>query len=211
MIVLVRFLVLSAVVAGVVGSATLTEATFGVGVIGIGCLLAILARIAQAHTQHAATHAARVEPAMHVRGAVAPVDIGPYAAPRSADISARHGVAAWAVVTAVVLFTASFIIYSALQDAPTSATRGGTGTVAQPPSSPPSARVARTATGWQVDNTTEIGWFDCVAEAGASQATIGEVGPYGRVVLTGDDFVPPLLAGSSDGLEIMCQREAPSR
>ena len=203
MIVLVRLLVLSAVVAAVVGFTTLTDATFGVGAIGIACLLAILARIAQAHGQPAATHSARVEAAVHGAGAVWPVE---NAAPRSGDIAGRNIARAWAIVAAVVLFTA-WVIYSTLRDPSTFAARAGPATVSQPLTPSGSVRVARTATGWEVANTTQLGWFDCVAEAGASTARIGDVGPYGLVVLNRDDFVPPLPAGSSDGLEIMCQRD----
>ena len=45
-------LVCLAVLAGLVGLAFSSEATFGVSVVACGCLLAILARISQAAHQH---------------------------------------------------------------------------------------------------------------------------------------------------------------
>jgi len=46
------FLVLFALAAGVWGYLNLTQATVGVGWIGLGCLLAVLARVAQAAVYH---------------------------------------------------------------------------------------------------------------------------------------------------------------
>ncbi len=46
------FLVIAALLGGFVGIFCLTQATMGVGFICGGCLLAILARIAQAYEQH---------------------------------------------------------------------------------------------------------------------------------------------------------------
>jgi hypothetical protein len=45
-------LVIIAVVAGLAGAFSLTQATFGVGLICGGCLFGILARVAQASVQH---------------------------------------------------------------------------------------------------------------------------------------------------------------
>lgn len=47
-------LVLVAVLAGLAGLVTLSQATMGVGMMAAACLCAILARMAQAHAQHAA-------------------------------------------------------------------------------------------------------------------------------------------------------------
>ena len=49
-------LIVFALLAGVAGGCYLNQATLGVGLIGGGCLLAILARIAQAHNQHLARY-----------------------------------------------------------------------------------------------------------------------------------------------------------
>lgn len=47
-------LVVVALLAGVIGVLSLSEATMGVGIICFGCLIGIVARIAQASVQHAA-------------------------------------------------------------------------------------------------------------------------------------------------------------
>lgn len=49
---MVGFLVLLSVLAGVVGFMLLTEATLGAGIIGVACLLGVLARLAQADQHH---------------------------------------------------------------------------------------------------------------------------------------------------------------
>jgi len=45
-------LVALAIIAAVIGFFLLSQATMGVGIVGLGCLAGILARIAQAHEQH---------------------------------------------------------------------------------------------------------------------------------------------------------------
>lgn len=47
-----NFLIALAVLDAVVGTFLLTQATAGVGIICLGCLIAIMARIAQAAAQH---------------------------------------------------------------------------------------------------------------------------------------------------------------
>jgi len=54
---MVQLLVIVGLLAGFVGLATMSNATMGVGFIGFGCLLAILARIEQAARQHLAVMA----------------------------------------------------------------------------------------------------------------------------------------------------------
>ncbi len=49
---MVILLVVVAIVVGVIGGLMLTQATLGVGIICAGCLIGILARIAQASGQH---------------------------------------------------------------------------------------------------------------------------------------------------------------
>jgi hypothetical protein len=53
---MVTLLEILAVLAGLFGLISLSQATLGVGVIGFGCLLAILARLAQAEAHHKATN-----------------------------------------------------------------------------------------------------------------------------------------------------------
>jgi membrane protein implicated in regulation of membrane protease activity len=48
------FLIVAALIAGLLGILQLTQATAGVGFLAGACLLAILARIAQAHIHHQA-------------------------------------------------------------------------------------------------------------------------------------------------------------
>ena len=47
-----KVLVILAVLAAVLGTFTLSQATLGVGIIGLGCLAGILARVAQAEAHH---------------------------------------------------------------------------------------------------------------------------------------------------------------
>ena len=51
-------LVLAALIGGLVGFAALTQATMGVGFVGLALLAGVLARIAQARAQHVAIMAA---------------------------------------------------------------------------------------------------------------------------------------------------------
>lgn len=51
-ILLITLLILNAIIAGFYGLTSLSEATKGVGFICYGCLVAIMARIAQATKQH---------------------------------------------------------------------------------------------------------------------------------------------------------------
>ncbi len=55
---MVSLLIVLAVIAGVIGIPMLSNATLGVGLIGLGCLFAILGRVAQAHHQHRELRAA---------------------------------------------------------------------------------------------------------------------------------------------------------
>lgn len=59
-------LVLVALGLGFVGFTMLTNATLGVGIVGLGCLFAILARIAQAAAYNAAGQVAPTAQSEHV-------------------------------------------------------------------------------------------------------------------------------------------------
>jgi hypothetical protein len=50
-----------ALLAGLGGLASISQATLGVGMIGFGCLLAILARLAQAEAHHKASQGPHVQ------------------------------------------------------------------------------------------------------------------------------------------------------
>lgn len=53
---MVTVLLVLSVIAAVFGLLSLSEATMGVGVLALACLLGIFARIAQAHQHHQETH-----------------------------------------------------------------------------------------------------------------------------------------------------------
>jgi hypothetical protein len=201
-------LVLLAICAGGLGLLFLSQATTGVGLIAGGCLLAIFARLVQAE-QHQREWRERTGTATTPP---APSGTEPNPDPAAAVATPTH-VAGREWATGVVIIVAAAVLLIGLrQFLPLPASTAPTAPAVAQPSiggvlRPVRMRTRQTATGWRIDNVTNIAWAGCVAEVGVSKVTIGELNAYGARVLESSDFTPPLTSSSPSTLDLACERQ----
>jgi hypothetical protein len=174
----ITLLIILAVLAGLIGFAGLTTATMGVGLIAGGCLMAILARLAQAEMHHQAIiRATRSTPAT-----LSPVEsvrpISPPTPPPPGGLGKRDKIIV-AMAGAVVIFAVA--IGMAIQRYERSA---------QPDPRSTDVTIAVLSDRARIRNTSAVAQSGCVASIGKSQAKLATLQPNAETFVLFSEFQP---------------------
>jgi hypothetical protein len=194
--VLMALLLVAAVFAGALGLMFTSEATLGVGVIALGCLCAILARIAQAGRHHNELMAPRRE----AQAAQTVAARTPEQLEHRAKVQRWQGIAAVAGLAAIgAIFVIGFIVSRIGAQPPETLTaekaqESGALTV----------KVEEKSDAWWVENQTDYLWNVCWAERMGQRAIVPTMNPKATVAVRHDAFMKIGSAHHGSDLRVAC-------